>query len=124
MLAPGFNWLAFQLEQTLQEACVLMGKPRPVLFLGLESNLHLWEVPPQAFLTAPASLSSPCRLAVGDPLRPGIPVLLLPRGHCLGPDLLHEVMPPGQASPCCRLPTQMVLLPDLMPQDNRQGTSA
>lgn len=122
----GFNLLAFHLEQTLQEVCVSMHKPRPMLFLGLPyqkgDSVSLWEIPLQVFLTALPSLSSRCRLAMGDPLCPGIPVLLLPRGHCLGSDILHELMLLGPGQPCCWPPRQMVLLPDLTPQDNRQRT--
>lgn len=122
----GFNLLAFHLEQTLQEVCVLMHKPRTLLFLGLPyqkgDSVSLWEIPLQVFLTTLPSLSSHCRLAVGDPLCPGIPVLLLPRGHCLGSDILHELTLLGPSQPCCWPPRQMVLLPDLTPQDNRQRT--
>lgn len=103
-----------------------MHKPRPMLFLGLPyqkgDSVSLWEIPLQVFLTTLPSLSSRCRLAMGDPLCPGIPVLLLPRGHCLGSDILHELMLLGPGQPCCWPPRQMVLLPDLTPQDNRQRT--
>lgn len=76
--------------------------------------------PVPKLLTILPSLSSPYRLAVGDPLCPGIPVLLFPRGHCLGTDIHHELVLPGPGQP----PKQMVLHRDLLLQDNLQGMNS
>ncbi|XP_037680514.1 protein-cysteine N-palmitoyltransferase HHAT isoform X8 [Choloepus didactylus] len=63
-------------------------------------------------------------LAVGHPLCPGILVLLLPRGHRLGPDVCHGLMPLGPRPTLTAASMANGASPDLEPQDNLQGTCA